>query len=890
MKKKILILLLTLSMIATALPVVPASVRAAQTNPDAYLQKVLDSLKWDFKLLQPVCGEDTNILTKFQALLQKRGFDDVTVTIHSTADESLISQNGKIHYPPIPDGSFATGKQVQVFFDLTVEDTTVVYPTSDMYALLVPWNSKEQVTEALRHSADTVLAEDVLRGANDSLSAVSSNLTLPSCLRGDKYSFAWITWESSDSKHLSISDENRKGTADALYEPYVGAVVRDAQQRDITLTATITNPSTDITIYRIFSVTVLPLSEGEVEQSLDQMTKILSCYTPDKLTDFATGQKLDPAAVTHDIQLVIPRNVVTQDELQQLDYGPYWDYWNYRFTVQSSDTDVIDVNSFRAYVYRPLGKDHSADRTVTLTVTMESKTDPSLSVSKELAVTVSYLGRDELNGALALMDQAKADYTAHLLGTNTDAYSVIDDLTPFQELVWNEDHTGTTAVSSISERRNTGIVVDELPGWEEQEDWRLFHSSDRDLLANETLILSGTPAEDTFVKIESVLTDEQFGGYYTKFQNADHYDAEALEKFRQLFQQPVSAYVMVVGSGNYTESFAAAPYSVKESSYGSVLTAYKREIDSPIRVSFTLLGLNGEPIIPKTTDESFTKGATVFDVFKKILAEHSVPYEAKGSRVTSINGLSEYDYGKRSGWMYTIGNVYVDSYMNAQTLSGEEEIVVKYVTDYTLANGTTHPDTDDEDFGGGSSGADPASGDAAEDPDDSGETDATPGQETGTGDSGDTAARPAKKGTVLKDAVHHCKVRVASSSGKAPAVLYLASTQKKARRITIPARVTIGGIRYHVTGIAPKALKNKKSVVTVTIGTQVSSIGNKAFQNCVSLRKIIVRTSKLTKKTVGSDILRGTRGTLTIKVPSRKRSAYAACFRNRGNDELNFIE
>ncbi|RAZ19286.1 hypothetical protein DK853_51500, partial [Klebsiella oxytoca] len=71
---------------------------------------------------------------------------------------------------------------------------------------------------------------------------------------------------------------------------------------------------------------------------LDTMRSVLDCYTPDKLTDFATRQTLDTKAVTHDIQLVRPKDVLTAEEMAALDYGTYWDYWNYKFTVTSSDT------------------------------------------------------------------------------------------------------------------------------------------------------------------------------------------------------------------------------------------------------------------------------------------------------------------------------------------------------------------------------------------------------------------------------------------------------------------------------------------------------------------------------------------------------------------------
>lgn len=654
-------------------------------DPALYLQKVLEDLQWSFKNLQPVYNRDSNIITKFSGIIKSKGYDGVTVTLQSTEDESLISENGKITYPALDENSYANGRQVKVLFNLTVGDKTVTYPTSNENVLLIPWDTSS-VEEKLNQAADELLTQETICAAGEGFDGVSSDLTLPSCLGGDKYSFAWITWETSDEKHLAISDENRKGSADALYNPYVGRVYQDNDENNVVLKATITNPSTNAVITRTFEITVAPLSLEQINHTLSAMQGIMDCYTADKLLDFATKKTLDTAAVENDIQLVIPKNIVTKAELENLDYGKYWDYWNYRFTAESSDTDVIEINSFRAYVYRPLGEDSSADKQVTITVKMQSKANPNLFVTKDIPVTVKHLSRADINNALDLMDRAKDSYSKGLLGSNSDNYSVIDNLTPYKEIVWNKDKTDVNFVYTNAEKTNNGIAVDELENWETQEDWRLFRSSNKDLISNETLLLNSTPAKDTFVKINSVLTDETLGKYYTKFDDIDGYDAEALAKFRQLYKQPVSAYVMAVGSGNYTDDFAKMPSDSKAAFYAPMLSSFKREVDKPISVSFTLLGLDGQTLISKSIENSFTKGATVFDVFKKVLGDNHIPYTAKGSYISAINNLAEFDYGSSSGWMYSVGNVFVNSYMNAQELSGGENITVMYVRDYALAN------------------------------------------------------------------------------------------------------------------------------------------------------------------------------------------------------------
>ena len=308
------------------------------------------------------------------------------------------------------------------------------------------------------------------------------------------------------------------------------------------------------------------------------------------------------------------------------------------------------------------------------------------------------------------MDKAKENYASGLLGDNSDIYSVIDSLSPYSEIVWNSDKSSVDFVRNHSEIQGTGIKVDELPGWESQEDWRLFHTSNKDLLSNETLILNETPNDDTFVKINSVLSDESLGKYYNKFKDVKNFDKEALAKFKQLYKQPVSAYLLVLGKNNYTDDYAEMSVETKAQLFSSKLASFKLENDKPISVTFSLLGLDGKTLISKVNVDSFTKGATVFDVFKKMIADNNMYFSAVGSYVSSINNLSEKQYGPNSGWMYSVDGVFVNSYMNAQELNGNENIVVMYVRDYTKANTSMHDDSKNNGSGSGSNSGSSNSG------------------------------------------------------------------------------------------------------------------------------------------------------------------------------------
>ena len=665
---------------ASATQTFAIDVWAGDVDADVYLQSAKDALKWSLSALNPKWGEDTNILVKLSDLLHGKGYDGITVTVASTSDESLISSNGKITYPALDKNSFADGRQVTVVFTLSAGGKSVTWPDSG--ALLVPWDLSE-VESDLNAAADEALTENAIRAENETLADVKTDLTLPACLNkdGGKFSFAWVTWESSDPAHLSVEDGPDRVGADGLYAPYAGVPHPDSEPHDVTLTATITNPATGTAVTRSFTVTVAPVDQEQQQRDLDALVKL---YVAAKLTDMATKAPIDPAAVTADMQLLTTRRLATADELAALGLAG-WDYWNYKLTVTSSDPDTVDVSGYRANVYRPIGEDASADKPVTLTVKLERRDNPNLSAETTLSVTVKHLSRAELNAALGRMEAAKEAYAAGLLGSNSDAWSVIDDLTPYVEMVQNADGS-FTYIRASRDTVADGILIDALPGWEDQEAWRSFRTSDSGVLAHETLRLGATPEDNTFVKVESVLTDAQLGGYYDHVKDIEGYDAEALAKLAQLQKQPVSAWFMVVGQGKFTEDFAAMTTAEREAAYADDLKAAQEKAAEAISVTFTLIGLDGVVLIPKNTVEGVSKGDTVFSVFRKQLGANAIVYEAQGSYVSMIGGVAEFDHGPNSGWMYTVGGVYVNSYMNAQTLSGGEDIVVRYVRDYTKAN------------------------------------------------------------------------------------------------------------------------------------------------------------------------------------------------------------
>lgn len=105
---------------------------------------------------------------------------------------------------------------------------------------------------------------------------------------------------------------------------------------------------------------------------------------------------------------------------------------------------------------------------------------------------------------------------------------------------------------------------------------------------------------------------------------------------------------------------------------------------------------------------------------------------------------------------------------------------------------------------------------------------------------------------------------------------------RKAKRVAIPAAVTVNGVKYQVTAIAPNAFKNNKNLKTIIIPATVRSIGKQAFAGCKNLKSIIIRTPYLTKKSVGAKAFKGISSKAVIKVPKKQLKAYKKLLKTKG--------
>ena len=147
------------------------------------------------------------------------------------------------------------------------------------------------------------------------------------------------------------------------------------------------------------------------------------------------------------------------------------------------------------------------------------------------------------------------------------------------------------------------------------------------------------------------------------------------------------------------------------------------------------------------------------------------------------------------------------------------------------------------------------------------------GKENPSGDSKQNNTTPAKKGTTLTISSKKIKIKVTSSSKKNPTVTITKFTDKKAKKLTIPATVKVKGVTYKVTAVSDKAFKGNKKLTTVTIGSNVTKIGKEAFSGCKNLKKITVTTGKL--KTISNNAFKGINKKATITVKGTKKAKTA---------------
>lgn len=617
---------------------------ATTATTEAELNAAVSKLTGNFK---PVYGTDTNAITAVEKKLLDAGCEGIAVSIKEAVTDSGnysgIDQDGTIHYYFNP-GMTKYGSYFYTTFVLSKNGASV----EKKWYTSIDWD-KAKVREALNTVADTLTVPET----------ATADMTLP--LNANGKGWSKVAWVSNDPA-LKIGQAS-------YYTSTYPITLNAAEDTTVVLTATVTCNSVDgVAVTREFECTV----PGGTSTGVDYQAKLDNALSGVGLKDFVTGKKLTEEngvyTTSNDIQFPTTRDLKIDGK-----YTPV--------VITSSDPGVIEApttpNSARVWVYRPLPGE--AAKTVTLTMKILDRPNgpqpgDDLSAmrvlaSKEIKVIVQPLTQAEIDAELALMAEVKANYWNGIRNANTDQNNVTTDLRAFQECYLN-DNGKLTWVYDYKELKNHGIIPDELDNWYDLQIWRLFRSSNADVIAHENLLVT-RQNDSKAVTITSYLSSETLGKYAEKYpQNAD---------FQKLYQQPVTVDLVVTGT-QYAQG----------NNEGRVQAARRALAARPtVTVSFSL---SGRGMGFAESNLKYAEGSTVYDVFSDLLAEHGYTCKRRGSYIAAITSnsgvtLEEFDEGKNSGWMYRVNGELVRRYMSAQGLEDGDRIELYFTSDWTSEPG-----------------------------------------------------------------------------------------------------------------------------------------------------------------------------------------------------------
>ncbi|QIB70051.1 DUF4430 domain-containing protein [Aminipila butyrica] len=528
----------------------------SDTKQFAVTVKSLDEATMDYltaannalgKLLLPAFGADTNVVDLVEEKLHTLGFSDITVTLINNVDETYIAPNGDITYFYVDPNlnnvmNFAQVKELK--FALSKAHQHVDYTVNAN----IRWDGS-RVLQAINEQIAANLTFEKIRGANTDSHGVTENLNLPQQLSGKAW--ATISWQSSSTYINPVKKDS------VLFGDLTGEVTRPQNDTEVTLIATITfnktgssNEETPITVEKIFNIV---LKGDNIDWPSYMQSQLNEKYTLDKLKISSSGKPIDSENITEDIQLLVGKNTGIDK------------YFDYKFTVSSSDPETIAINGYRAAVYRPLPEETA--KKVILTVFMQ-RNNTDIIVSKDLTVKVQPLVQTEIDQEIALMERVKASYAEGILD-GADGSQVTKNLHAFKECYLDAENN-LVWVYDYSQRKDTGIEAYGLPKTGYDESYNLFHSSEPTILQHENLVLASVPQYDTEIIITSNLRSAQFAKYAEKYPTN--------ESFKKLVNQLVAATVIVKGSDGSVDPNPEPPEvevsaSIKAQADGSFLVA-----------------------------------------------------------------------------------------------------------------------------------------------------------------------------------------------------------------------------------------------------------------------------------------------------------------------------
>ena len=170
---------------------------------------------------------------------------------------------------------------------------------------------------------------------------------------------------------------------------------------------------------------------------------------------------------------------------------------------------------------------------------------------------------------------------------------------------------------------------------------------------------------------------------------------------------------------------------------------------------------------------------------------------------------------------------------------------------------------------------------------------------------GQTSSVAKEEGTIIPAIDEKAEFVVTSEVNETPTVEYKGTTDKTAKSVKIPDSVKVDGVTYEVTSVAKEAFKNNKNIESVVIGDKVESIdrnafekcskltkitlgknvkkvGKNAFNGCKNLKTVTIKTTKLTKNSLGKNSFKGINKKATIKCPKKQLKNYKKWIKKAG--------
>lgn len=618
------------------------------------LRKLVEQLNGNVTLT-PEYGRDTNVNAMLSAKLDDGSIAVSVANVEEVSGGAGVAADGTITYyyvdpnttPLMHCGSYC------VTFALSKAGATEKLKVP----VIIGWDAL-RVRTTISNEITAKLTAEGLCAAGETPAMVTQNLTLPKVIDGKRW--ALISWTSSDPTVIAISDKNQQ-TADTLFDPYVGVIKAPAQDKTVTLTATVTFQLTGtqeqaITVSKVFTVTVKGQESTLREQLQAKLDAGFAAYGG--LRDAVTGEVLEERDGKY----------IAANDIHFPTTGDFGvDGKDTPVIITSSDEDTIVApgvnNAARVEVYRPLPGEDAKD--VTVTVTIRDK-ETGISVSRDFVIAVQPLTQQEIDDELALMAEVKAHYFDGIRNANTDPDYITTDLHAFCEAHLDADGQ-LVWVYDVDDQANHGIVPSELPGWQASEQWRLFRSTNPAVISHENLLVTRA-TEHKAVTIVSELSSETLGKYAARYpDNAD---------FQALSHQVVSARLIVRGT---------APTSDEPQVTTSTVT-FQLHTDTDMWIQPTIVYDQPE-------------GTTAMDVFQQVLTANGYTYEAKGSYVQAIthpNGprVAEFSKGPNSGWLFRVNGEFPDVTMSDYQLSDGDVIEVLFTANYMDEPGLFLPFTD----------------------------------------------------------------------------------------------------------------------------------------------------------------------------------------------------